>query len=146
MVLHAAMGGRALLHRHRGALIATDCIGVRRSATDCHGWPDDDLCGCLLHQAATVFDPFGPIPGYVDHNGLQAVTRFRPNPGRDNNRVKEARGYYILRVAHRGFVDGAIAPNETRVGCVAFGQVRRRWSLMASPMASLMASLMAHCD
>ena len=124
MVLHAAMGGRALLHRHRGALIATDCY-----ATDHHGRPDDDLCGCLLHQAATVFDPFGPIPGYVLHNGLQSGTRFTPNPGRDNNRVKEARGYYILQVAHRGFVDGAIAVNETRVGCVAFGQVRRRWLL-----------------
>ena len=37
-----------------------------------------------------------------------------PNPGKSDNRLKEARGYYSIAVLHRTFHDGPISPGEVR--------------------------------
>ena len=79
----------------------------------------------LAIEAADVLDPSGPVPGFVMHDGSHpGNAELVPNPGRDSNSVKHARGYYVLRVAHRTFQDGPLLPGESREGCISYNQWR----------------------
>ena len=68
----------------------------------------------LAIRAATVLDPNGPVPGHVMYDGKRPVNPLVPRPGLQPNRLKAARGYYLLRVFHRAFEGGQIAPGEPR--------------------------------
>ena len=50
----------------------------------------------LAVQAAPILDPEGPTPGYVMQDGSRPTASIVPNPGKDENRVKQASGYYTL--------------------------------------------------
>ena len=80
-----------------------------------------------LHTAA-LFDPLGPSPGYALPNGQPPLNlppfALVPNPTKEPNFVRKARGYYSVSVTHYSFTDGALALGEARRGCIAYGQWR----------------------
>ena len=118
----------------------------------CTGAGDGGWYYLGLH-AASLFDPYGPAPGYAlpgldsedyqydplspgaryDRNPREAGAGLAVNPQplqeganpNDPNQVREARGHYSVRVDHLTFEAGAVARGEQRYGCVGYAQWRR---------------------